>query len=80
MSKPPPAAKGPFDHLPAAYREQLERYAYSRNVPLQGLMIEGRPALTGIDPSKIGDYVLVFVRDPLCASPDAPAAQLATRL
>jgi len=69
-----------FDHLPAANREQLERYAYSRNVPLRGLEIGGRPALTGIDPRKVGDYVLVFVRDPLCAYDDDPAAQVAKRL
>jgi uridine phosphorylase len=80
MSDPPYASGNPFDHLPAAYREQLERYAYSRNVPLQGLMIAGRPALTGIDPGKVGEYVLVFVRDPLCAYQDDPAAQLARRL
>jgi uridine phosphorylase len=80
MSDPPFASKHSFDHLPAAYREQLERYAYSRSVPLRGLMIAGRPALTGIDPSKVGEYVLVFVRDPLCAYQDDPAAQLAKRL
>jgi uridine phosphorylase len=71
---------GPFDHLPASHREQLERYAYSRNVPLRGLEIDGRPALTGIDPAKVGDYVLVFVRDPLCAYDEDPAEQVAKRL
>jgi uridine phosphorylase len=80
MSERSPDENNPFEHLPAAYRDQLERYAYSRNVPLRGLMIEGRPALTGIEPSRIGDYVLVFVRDPLCAYQDDPAAQVARRL
>ena len=74
------ASPGPFDHLPAANREQLERYAYSRRVPLRGLEIAGRPALTGVDPAKVGDYVLLFVRDPLCAYDEDPAAQVAKRL
>jgi uridine phosphorylase len=80
MTEATSPSAGPFDHLPAAHREQLERYAYSRNVPLRGLEIAGRPALTGVDPAKIGDYVLVFVRDPLCAYDEDPAAQVAKRL
>jgi uridine phosphorylase len=74
------SAKGAFDHLPAASRQLLEGYAYKDNVPLRGLQIAGRPALTGVDPAKVGDYVLVFVRDPLCAYDEDPAAQVAKRL
>lgn len=80
MSHPSAPSAGPFDHLPAAHREQLEGYRYGRNVPLRGLEIGGRPALTGIDPAKVGDYVLLFVRDPLCAYEDDPAAEVARRL
>jgi uridine phosphorylase len=80
MTRPSSSSANSFDHLPAANREQLERYTYSRNIPLRGLEIDGRPALTGIDPGKVGDYVLVFVRDPLCAYDDDPAAQVAKRL
>jgi uridine phosphorylase len=80
MTHPSNDASGPFAHLPASHREQLERYRYSSNVPLRGLEIDGKPALTGIDPAKVGDYVLVFVRDPLCAYSDDPAAQVAKRL
>lgn len=66
--------------IPAVQRELLERYVYAKNVPLRGLQINGRPALTGIDPAKIGDYVLVFVRDPLCAYTEDPALQVSRRL
>jgi uridine phosphorylase len=58
----------------------LDRYDYGRNVPLRGLEINGRPALTGIDPEQIGDYVIITVRDPLCAYDDDPAAQIAELL
>ncbi|MCX5494025.1 nucleoside phosphorylase [Kaistia dalseonensis] len=69
-----------YDHLPAVNRETWGNYKYRDNVPLEGLMIDGKPALTGIDPEKVGDYVLVFVRDPLCAYDDDPATQLSQRL
>jgi len=68
------------DRLPAVNRELWDSYKYRDNVPLEGLAIGGRPALTGIDPAKVGDYVLVFVRDPLCGYDDDPATQLAGRL
>ncbi|MBM7044743.1 MULTISPECIES: nucleoside phosphorylase [Rhizobium] len=69
-----------LSHLPSVSRETWESYKYRNNVPLRGLQINGRPALTGIDPTKIGDYVFIFVRDPLCAYDDDPATQLASRL
>jgi len=70
----------PLDRLPKIARETWERYKYRDNVPLRGLEIGGRPALTGIDPAKIGKYVLLFVRDPLCAYDDDPATQISRRL
>lgn len=69
-----------LSHLPPVSRETWESYKYRNNVPLRGLQIDGLPALTGIDPTKIGDYVFIFVRDPLCAYDDDPATQLASRL
>ncbi len=62
------------------YREVLSTYKYRENVPLRGLLIDGRPALTGLTPALVGDYVLLFVRDPLCAYDEDPATQLAQRL
>lgn len=57
-----------------------ERYEYYRNVPERGLVIKGRPALTQIDPEKAGDFVLITVRDPLCAYEEDPAKKIAKRL
>jgi uridine phosphorylase len=62
------------------HREVWSTYNYRDNVPLQGLQIDGRPALTGITPALVGDYVMLFVRDPLCAYDEDPATQLAQRL
>lgn len=68
------------DRLPPVSRAMWASYKYRGNVPLRGLEIDGKPALTGIDPSLVGDYVFVFVRDPLCAYDDDPATELAKRL
>ena len=56
------------------------QYEYAASVPRRGLLIDGKPALTGIDPSRIGDYVIVTVRDPLCAYDEDPAQQVAGNL
>lgn len=61
-------------------RKIYQKYDYAHNVPVKGLMIDGRPALTGIAPSRIGDYVILTVRDPLCAYDNDPAAQIAEHL
>jgi uridine phosphorylase len=61
-------------------RKIYEKYDYANHVPLKGLTIDGRPALTGIDPSRIGEYVIITVRDPLCDYKNDPAAQLASYL
>lgn len=57
-----------------------ENYEYYKNVPERGLVINGKPAMTQIDPSKAGDFVLVVVRDPLCAYGKDPAEQIAEML
>jgi uridine phosphorylase len=57
-----------------------EEYEYYRNVPERGLVINGRPALTQIDHEKVGDFVLVTVRDPLCGYDEDPAKTIANRL
>ena len=55
-------------------------YEYINNIPSRGLMINNLPAMTQINPSKVGDYVLLTVRDPLCDYNSDPAELLADRL
>ena len=57
-----------------------QRYEYWRNVPHRGLVKNGRPAMTQIDPDKVGDFVLLTVRDPLCDYVEDPSRQIAARL
>lgn len=57
-----------------------ERYEYWHNVPHRGLVKNGRPAMTQIDPQKVGDFVLLTVRDPLCDYLEDPSRQIAARL
>lgn len=57
-----------------------EQYEYYHNVPERGLMIRGRPALTQIDHEKVGDFVLITVRDPLCAYDMDPAKKIADKM
>ena len=64
----------------SAVDKLYRQYEYATNVPRRGLLIDGKPALTGIDPQRIGDYVIVMVRDPLCAYEDDPARLLAASL
>ncbi len=64
----------------SAVDKLYQQYEYAANIPRSGLLIDGKPALTGIDPERIGEYVIVMVRDPLCAYDDDPARQLAARL
>lgn len=66
--------------IPSDNSDSLAGYTYRSNVPVTGLAINGRPALTQIDPSRIGRYVLLLVRDPLCSYGGDPAAELAERL
>ncbi|WP_353112340.1 nucleoside phosphorylase [Microbacterium sp.] len=57
-----------------------DEYRYAENVPRRGLLVDGRPALSQIDPLRVARYVLLTVRDPLCAYDEDPATQLARRL
>lgn len=57
-----------------------EQYEYYHNVPERGLMIKGRPALTQMNHEKVGDFVLITVRDPLCAYDMDPAKKIGDRL
>lgn len=57
-----------------------DSYRLAGNVPRRGLLVEGRPALSQFDPQKVARYVLLTVRDPLCAYDEDPATQLARRL
>ena len=61
-------------------KEIHKRYNYYHNVPEKGLVINKRPAMTQIDHEKVGDYVLLTVRDPLCAYDEDPAKKIAGRL
>lgn len=56
------------------------RFEYKDNIPPRGFFINGKPALTQIDPEKVGDYVIVLVRDALCAYGKDPAAVVADHL
>lgn len=58
----------------------LDSYRYAGHVPPGGLYVDGRPALSGIDPAAVGEYVLITVRDPLCAYDADPAEHIARRL
>ena len=60
----------------AALRQMHERYAYWNSVPHRGLTVDGRPAMTRIDPERVGDFVLVTVRDPLIAYEGDPTEHI----
>ncbi len=58
----------------------INSYEYSGHMKAGGFQKEGRPALTGIDPELIGDYVILLVRDPLLSYEGDPAEMIAKRL
>ncbi len=58
-------------------KEMHDKHPYYKNIPEKGLVIDNKPAMTQIDASKVGDYVLVVVRDPLCSYNNDPAKQIA---
>ncbi|MCU1475524.1 MAG: uridine phosphorylase [Subtercola sp.] len=60
--------------------QPYDSYKFADNVPRRGLLVNGKPALSQLDPDKVGRYVLLTVRDPLCAYDDDPATQLSRRL
>lgn len=49
----------------AIRKRVFDEYRYRNLVPDRGLAIGGRPALTGVLPSDVGDFVILTVRDPL---------------
>lgn len=57
-----------------------DTYEHAPSIPARGLIVDDRPALTGLDPQAVARYVLVTVRDPLCAYDADPAEVLAQRL
>lgn len=77
MSAPDP---GDLSSVSPLNRKVLERYDHAGDVPLRGLSIDSRPALTRVDPAEVGEYVIVTVRDPLCAYDMDPAEQIAAKL
>ena len=64
----------------SSIQHMQSQYEYWPNIPPRGLVIDGRPALTQINPDKVGDFVLITVRDPLCGYDEDPAKQIANRL
>ena len=61
-------------------RRIQQRFEYRDNIPPKGFFIKGKPALTQIDPEKVGDYVIILVRDALCAYGKDPAEVVADKL
>ena len=59
-------------------QEILDTYKYRDKLPK--FEIDGKPALTGIDGTQIGDYVILTVRDPLCAYEEDSAAEIASKM
>lgn len=68
------------DRVPPVNAEILRRYPHREHIPLRGFLVDGRPALTRIDPQLIGEYVLLTVRDPLCDYDEDPAEQIGSLL
>lgn len=57
-----------------------ERYEYWDRVPYPGLVINNRPAVTQMDVTKVGEYVVCLVRDPFAAYGKDPAELFAQNL
>ena len=55
----------------------LSQYEHLEHLP-KFMTSEGRPALTGIDGTTIGDYVVMTVRDPLCGYKEDSAFEFAS--
>lgn len=47
-------------------------HPYRDRLPERGLSIDGKPALTGTDPARVGRYVVITVRDPLGGEDEVP--------
>jgi len=57
-----------------------ERYEYWEYIPKRGLVIDGKPAITQVNPELVGDYLIYTVRDPLAVYGTDPAELIAERL
>lgn len=62
------------------FEKIIRNYDYAERLKPGGFVIDGRPALTQIDPDLIGDYVIMVVRDPLLVYGGDPAEILSGRL
>jgi uridine phosphorylase len=65
-------------NMKKAVKKLLDNYEHLNNLPR--FEHDGRPALTGISGEDIGDYVIMTVRDPLCAYDEDPAAEISSLL
>lgn len=59
-------------------KKLLDNYEHLNYLP--NFDVDGKPGLTKIDPSQLGDYILLTVRDPLCSYDNDPAKQIASLL
>jgi uridine phosphorylase len=66
------------DILRRVNKKILDTYEHLNYLPVFDK--DGKPGLTLVDPSKIGDYVIMTVRDPLCAYTDDPALEIAKKM
>lgn len=63
--------------------ERIRRFVWESSryrsvLPEGGLVVDGRPALTGVDPARVGRYVVLSVRDPLGGAESDHAFALAS--
>lgn len=65
---------------PPSFSVIQERYEYWDRVPKRGLLVNGKPAITQIEPDKIGEYLIYMVRDPLAVDDRDPEGQAASIL
>lgn len=59
-------------------KKLLDHYEHLNYLP--NFDSDGKPGLTRVDPSQLGDYIILTVRDPLIDYDDDPAAQIARML
>lgn len=68
------------DSMDEKFRKLLSTYKYADQLAPGGFSIDGKPALTQIDSSLVGDYVILVVRDALLQYGGDPAELLSRRL
>jgi uridine phosphorylase len=74
----PAPQQGPREQEARIRRAVWDANPYRDRLPERGLIVDGRPALTGIDPDGVGRYVVLSVRDPLAAGGVGHAQRLAS--